>query len=108
MSALPYETPAPYDPHRLRADEGPQTLAELKAALAAVAPSDLVIFNARLNGARLDDDEVRALITEYRHLLALRTRPEVATAISDSLAGRTTTVPATEVFARYGLGESAA
>ncbi|MFF4290988.1 hypothetical protein ACFY0R_37695 [Streptomyces sp. NPDC001633] len=83
MSALPAEPP-PHSPYRLEAAEGPQTLADLRAALAADAPADLTAFDARLAAARLD--EIPNVIAEYRHVWALR-RPEVAAAIAASLAG---------------------
>lgn len=85
MSALPHETPGAYDPHRLPAGEGPQTLGELRAALARISPEDLTTFDARMAAARLD--EVPDVISEYRHVWALRSRPEVAAAIAASLAG---------------------
>jgi hypothetical protein len=101
MSALPHEMPA-YDPHRLRVGEGPQTLAQLRAALADIAPADLTRFDAKLAAARLD--EVPAVISEYRHVLALRSRPEVAAAIAASLAGEAGHMISAETL----FGESAA
>lgn len=105
MSALPYD-PLPSSPYRLGADQGPQTVRELRAALAAVSPADLVRFNEALDTARLDT--IADVITEYRHVWALRTRPEAARAVADSLNGSTDLTPAAEVFARYGLSEPAA
>jgi hypothetical protein len=90
MSALPsHEAPA-YSPLRLEAEQGPQTIAELRAQLTAVSPADREQFEADLNAARLD--QVPAVITEYRHVWALRTRPEVQEAITASLAGTDTLV----------------
>ncbi|MEU6332764.1 hypothetical protein ABZ851_36790 [Streptomyces sp. NPDC047049] len=107
MSALPsHEAPQAADPHRITREQGPQTVRELRAALAAVSPADLVAFNEALDAARLDD--VAQVVTEYRHVWALRTRPEVSAAIAAALAGTEPVVPAAEVFARHGLGESAA
>lgn len=106
MSALPSHEAQPANPHRLTRDQGPQTVRELRAALAAVAPADLVAFNEALDAARLD--AVAEVVTEWRHVWALRTRPEVSAAIAAELAGTGPVVPAAEVFARYGLGESAA
>ncbi|MBV9022411.1 MAG: hypothetical protein JO362_01070 [Streptomycetaceae bacterium] len=106
MSALPSHEAQPANPYRLRRDQGPQTVRELRAALGAVAPADLVAFNEALDAARLDD--VAQVVTEYRHVWALRTRLEVSEAISAALADTEPVVPAAEVFARYGLGESAA
>ncbi|MCB5165754.1 hypothetical protein LG634_13020 [Streptomyces bambusae] len=99
MSAQPPGTPPrPYaDPYRIQDDEGPQTIAELRAALARVSPLDLAVFNARLDSARLG--AVPAVLTEYRHVLALRTSPEVATAIGDALDGHEKTMGMDDFFA---------
>jgi hypothetical protein len=101
MSALPHEPP--YQSARLAPTDGPQTLAELRAALASTAPADLVTFDARLAGAQLA--EVPAVIGEYRAVLALRTRPEVAAAVAASMAGTAQLRPAHEVL---GSAEGAA
>ncbi|WP_328643904.1 hypothetical protein [Streptomyces canus] len=101
MSALPHEpAPAAYaNPYRLEAHEGPQTLAELRAALAVIDPTALVAFNARLESAKFGADQA-AVITEYRHLIVLRTRPEVTAAIEDALSGTEPTRPVSELWAR--------
>jgi len=106
MSALPSHEPPPVNPYRLDPDQGPQTVRELRAALAAVAPADLVAFNEALDAAQLDD--VQRVIVEYRHVWALRTRPEVAAAIAASLAGDVELQPAAAVFAPYGMKDPAA
>ncbi|NWF30885.1 hypothetical protein HW130_32355 [Streptomyces sp. PKU-EA00015] len=100
MSALPHETPARAyaNPHRLETDEGPQTLAELRAALALISPAELVAFNAKLDAARFGAAQA-AVITEARHLVALRTRTEVQAAIAASLAGETQTAPVSDLYA---------
>jgi hypothetical protein len=99
MSALPAEPP-PHNPYRLAADEGPQTLAELRAALAQVAPADLAAFDARLAATRLD--QVPEVISEYRHVWAIRTRPEITAAIEASTRGEQGTLrPAHEAFAAW-------
>jgi hypothetical protein len=91
MSALPHEPPTGgYNPYRLGADEGPQTIAELRAQLTAVSPADREQFDVDLAAARLD--QVPGVITEYRHVWALRTRPEVGAAIEAELAGTVTAV----------------
>ncbi|MDL5205360.1 hypothetical protein [Streptomyces sp. ALI-76-A] len=99
MSALPHETPARSyaDAYRLEAGEGPQTLAELRAALAAIDPVELVAFNARLEAARFGAAQ-NEVIAEARHLVALRTRPEVAAAIEASLAGASQSRPVNELW----------
>jgi hypothetical protein len=92
MSAVPHEPPTRggYNPFRLEADEGPQTIAELRSQLSVVSPADRETFDVDLAAARLD--QVPAVITEYRHVWALRTRPEVAAAIEAELAGTVTAV----------------
>ncbi|MFJ6940777.1 hypothetical protein ACIQUQ_25490 [Streptomyces sp. NPDC101118] len=101
MSALPHETPTRTlgDPYRLAAGEGPQSIAELRAALAVVSPADLTAFDARLGAARLD--EVPLVLTEYRHVWALRARPEVAEAIGASLEGSEKASGLDEFFAQF-------
>jgi hypothetical protein len=98
MSALPHETPpqAYASPYRLQAAEGPQSIAELKAALAVLSPPDLAAFSARLDAAQLA--EVPAIITEYRHVWALRTRPEVQTAIQAAVDGAEPTMSLDQAF----------
>ncbi|WP_198359179.1 hypothetical protein [Streptomyces fildesensis] len=105
MSAQPAHEPTPRSPYRLSAAEGPQTLPELRAALAAVSPADLVAFNTALDAVRLD--EVSKLLTEYRHVWALRTRSEVTAAIGASLAGTATLQSGRDLFAAYGLTDEA-
>ncbi|MCT9004643.1 hypothetical protein [Streptomyces rhizosphaerihabitans] len=101
MSALPHE-PSPRaayaDPHRLEAHEGPQTLAELRAALAVISPTTLAAFNAELDAARFGaaQDEV---ISRYRRTVAFATRPEVAAAVRSSLDGTADARPVDELFA---------
>ncbi|MFC5724858.1 hypothetical protein ACFP1Z_32390 [Streptomyces gamaensis] len=97
MSAQPAEQP--YNPYRLEAGQGPQTLAELRAALAEASPADLTRFDAKLAGARLD--QVPDVIAEYRHVWALRTRPEARAALAAALAG-------TAELVTYPVGEGTA
>ncbi|MFC9233627.1 hypothetical protein ACFTZI_32510 [Streptomyces decoyicus] len=106
MSALPSHEAQPANPHRLSAGQGPQTVRELRAALAAVGPDDLVAFNEQLDAARLD--AVTDVISEWRHVWALRTRPEVKEATAAALADTTPLIPAADVFARYGLADEPA
>lgn len=98
MSALPHETPprAYASPYRLEATEGPQSIAELKAAFAVLSPADLAAFSARLDAAQLA--EVPAIITEYRHVWALRSRPEVQAAIQAAVEGTEPTMTLTQAF----------
>ncbi|MEV7414562.1 hypothetical protein [Streptomyces sp. NPDC089919] len=101
MSALPHESPTrPWaDPYRLGAEEGPQTIAELRAALARISPPDLAAFDARLGAARLD--QVPLVLTEYRHVWALRSRPEVAEAVAANLEGSEKAGGLDEFFAAF-------
>ena len=105
MSALPHETPTPAyaSPYRIEAHEGPQTLAELRAALAVIDPAELVAFNAKLDAATFGREHA-AVITEARHLIALRTRPEVQDAIRASLAGETDLMNVDDLFAELDKG----
>lgn len=109
MSALPHEhSPAEYaDAHRLEAHEGPQTLAELRAALAVISPTTLAAFNAELDAARFGtaQDEV---ISRYRRTVAFATRPEVAAAVAASLDGTADTRPVEELWRHLdGRGSAA-
>lgn len=107
MSALPVpETPAGYNPYRLEAAEGPQTLAELRAALAVVDPALVVAFNARHDAAGRDERE--AIVTEYRHLWALKTRPDVHAAITASVEHTAELRSAAAIFGELGMGDPAA
>lgn len=117
MSPLPRHTPsasaagpgagAVYaSPYRLEDHEGPQTLAELRAALADIDPSELTAFDARLEAARFGDGH-RAVITQARQLVAIRTRPEVREAIRASLAGETELMTVEDLFAELDKGGAA-
>ncbi|MFF7178252.1 hypothetical protein [Streptomyces sp. NPDC008121] len=105
MSALPHQTPSPAyaSPYRIEAHEGPQTLAELRAALALIDSAELTAFNARLDAARFGREQT-AVITEARHLVALRTRPEVPTAVRASLAGETDLMHVDDLWAELDKG----
>jgi len=105
MSALPHEPDPAADvsPYRLTAGEGPQTLAELRAELAGIDPVELVAFDARLDAARFGREQA-AVITEARHLVVIRTRPEVRHAIRDSLSGETELMTFEDLFAELDKG----
>ncbi|WP_409239967.1 hypothetical protein [Streptomyces sp. PA5.6] len=109
MSALPHEpSPQAYaDAHRLEAHEGPQTLAELRAALAVVDPIALAAFNARFEAARFGREQADVLAAA-RRTVALATRPEVAAAVAASLAGTSQTRPADELWAYLDERDGAA
>ncbi|WP_175439171.1 hypothetical protein [Streptomyces vilmorinianum] len=105
MSALPHENPAPAyaSPYRIEPHEGPQTLAELRAALAVIDSAELTAFNAKLDAATFGVEQT-AVITEARHLVALRTRPEVQDAIRASLAGESELMTADDLWAELDKG----
>ncbi|MER6162709.1 hypothetical protein ABT147_45775 [Streptomyces sp. NPDC001868] len=100
MSALPHEPgPRPYaDPHRLEAHEGPQTPAELRAALAVISPTALVAFNAEFDAARFGAPQAE-VVAKYRRTVAFATRPEVTAAIATSLDGTADARPVAELWA---------
>ncbi|MFD5320520.1 hypothetical protein [Streptomyces sp. NPDC127098] len=60
-------------PYRIEDDEGPQTVAELKAALAPW-PQELLTFTARLEAARFD--EIPGVIAAYRIAWLTRVHPD--------------------------------
>ncbi|MGW2793620.1 hypothetical protein ACWC9H_27325 [Streptomyces sp. NPDC001251] len=101
MSALPHEqTPRAYaDPHRVEAHEGPQTPAEMRAALAVADPTgtELARFSARFEAARFGVEQA-AVLSDARRTLALRTRPEVHAATAAALAGEES-APAADLWA---------
>ncbi|MFI8823894.1 hypothetical protein [Streptomyces sp. NPDC053431] len=104
MSALPHDPgPAYAGPYRIEPEEGPQTLAELRAALAVIDTAELTAFNARLEAARFGREQ-EAVITEARHLVALRTRPEVRDAIRASLAGEAELMTVEDLYAELDKG----
>ncbi|MEU7230007.1 hypothetical protein [Streptomyces chrestomyceticus] len=106
MSALAHESPPPYDPYHLRPDEGPQTVPQLRAALAALDPAALSEFNAAYEGARLGCAD--AIVSEYRHVWALRARAEVTAAVAASLAGHPgELIDAADIMARYPADDAA-
>ncbi|MER7520642.1 hypothetical protein [Streptomyces sp. NPDC126499] len=106
MSALPHEPgPAYANPYRIEAHEGPQTLAELRAALAVVDPAELVAFDARLQTARFGGEH-HAVIAQARQLVALRTRPEVQDAIRAGLDGEAETMTVDDLFAELDKGSA--
>ena len=101
MSALPHEpTPQPYaDPYRLEAHEGPQTPAELRAALAVISPAALVAFNAEFDAAKFGSPTQADVVAKYRRTVEFGRRPEVAAAIAASLDGTDEAMPIAEMWA---------
>lgn len=108
MSALSPETSAPAyaTAYRIEVHEGPQTLAELRAALAVIDSAELTAFNAKLDAARFGAEHT-TVISEARHLVALRTRPEVRAALSASLAGDVELTSAEDLWAEVDKGTAA-
>ncbi|MEV8476195.1 hypothetical protein [Streptomyces sp. NPDC051173] len=106
MSAQPAEAPYPTrSPYRMELDEGPQSVAELRAALATVSTADLTAFDARLGAIRTTDpaglDEARALFAEYRAVWLSQVHPVIRAAVADSADGTATTHSSDDVWADY-------
>ncbi|MEU7029089.1 hypothetical protein AB0A60_20680 [Streptomyces sp. NPDC046275] len=110
MSPLPHDiagsAPGYTSPYRLEDHEGPQTLAELRAALADIDPAELTAFDARLGAARFGTGH-RSVIAQARQLVAIRTRPEVREAIRASLAGETELMTLEDLYAELDKGGAA-
>ncbi|WP_461033881.1 hypothetical protein [Streptomyces mayteni] len=86
-------------PYWIAEDEGPQSIAELKAALADW-PQELQAFVARLETARFE--ELRDLVAEYRMVWLARAHPAIQDAIEASQDGPSAdAVPAESVWAAY-------
>ncbi|MEV4438098.1 hypothetical protein AB0K09_03620 [Streptomyces sp. NPDC049577] len=107
MSAQPTEAYPTRSPYRIEDDEGPQDVAGLRAALAAVSTADLTAFDARLGAIRTTDpaglDEARALFAEYRAVWLSLVHPVIRAAVADSAAGTSTTHSSEEVWADYDM-----
>ncbi|MFR9725287.1 hypothetical protein ACL02R_18250 [Streptomyces sp. MS19] len=85
-------------PHRLDEDEGPQSIAELKAALAPW-PGDVDAFSARLETVAFP--AIGELIAEYRTLWLARVHPALRQAARESEDATTPVSPWDEVMADY-------
>jgi hypothetical protein len=92
-SGRPYPTRSPY---RIEDDEGPQTIAALRAALAPW-PDELRAFTARLEAVPFD--QIRDLISEYRAVWLARTHPVIQEAVRASEDGTAVTYSSAEVWA---------
>lgn len=101
MCAQPVE-PAGWptrSPYRIEPDEGPQSIAELKSALAAW-PQDLMAFTARLEAAPFE--RIRDLVAEYRMVWLARAHPTLRDAEHTEAEGPDPDgVPAESVWADY-------
>ncbi|MCU4750281.1 hypothetical protein [Streptomyces sp. G-5] len=90
----------PYEPSRspywIEDTEGPQTISELKAALAPW-PQELLAFTARLEAAQFG--EIRELIKRYRMIWLSLTHPTIRAAEANSETGNVTSWD--EVMADY-------
>ncbi|MEU9954514.1 hypothetical protein [Streptomyces sp. NPDC050982] len=115
MSALPHE-PSPQadsDPYQLESDpyqleyaEGPQTLAELRAALEVINPDVLTAFNARLDSARFGAEQAE-VIAKARRTVAFQKRAEVEAAAAlaaDEAAGEP---PVEDLWSHLDVRDSA-
>ncbi|MFI9206421.1 hypothetical protein [Streptomyces sp. NPDC053048] len=99
MSAQPAEAPYPTrSPYRIEADEGPQNLAELKAALAPW-PEHLMAFTARFEAAEFG--KLKDLIAEYRMVWLSLVHPVLRAASADVQGASAGAVPWDEVMADY-------
>lgn len=106
MSAQSAEAPFPTrSPYVIEDDEGPQSVAELRAALAAASTADLTAFDARLGAIRTTDpaglDAARALFAEYRAVWLSQVHPVIRAAVADSADGTATTHSSEDVWAEY-------
>ncbi|WP_151480548.1 hypothetical protein [Streptomyces albicerus] len=108
MSALPHE-PSPQassDPHLLEHAEGPQTLAELRAALAVISPEALTAFNARLDSATFGED-LTEVIAKARRTVAFSNRAEVAADEAASMDETAGAQPVEDLWAHLDVRDSA-
>ncbi|MCM2394314.1 hypothetical protein [Streptomyces albipurpureus] len=93
------EEPGPTrSPHQLGEDEGPQSIGELKAAL-ALWPQHLMAFTAELEAAPFA--EVLSVVTAHRVRWMMLTHPEIQAAIAESEGGTSDTIPSETVWADY-------
>jgi hypothetical protein len=101
------EVPAPTrSPHQLGEDEGPQSIGELKAALAPW-PDLLAQFATELEAAPFHRDgeeplrSVRDVISAYRVEWMAKVHPDIVRAVADDEAGIDDGVPLDVVMAEY-------
>ncbi|MFE2046004.1 hypothetical protein ACFXAZ_34820 [Streptomyces sp. NPDC059477] len=93
-------------PYELAPDEGPQSLGELKTALAPW-PDVLAAFVAELDAAPFHQDgaeplrAVRDVISAYRVEWMAKVHPDIAQAVADDEAGIDNAVPLDVVMADY-------
>ncbi|MEU5403592.1 hypothetical protein ABZ348_30375 [Streptomyces sp. NPDC005963] len=93
-------------PYELASDEGPQSIGELKAALAPW-PDLLARFAAELDGApfhREDEEPLRAVrdvISAYRVEWMAKVHPDIVQAVADDEAGIDDGVPLDVVMGEY-------
>ncbi|MFG2028559.1 hypothetical protein [Streptomyces sp. NPDC048825] len=107
MSALPHE-PSPQadsDPQRLEHAEGPQTLGELRAALAVISPEVLTAFNARLDAATFGEEHAE-VIAKARRTVAFSNRAEVTASVADPIDETAAAQPAEDLWAHLDVRDS--
>ncbi|WP_329564427.1 hypothetical protein OG711_38610 (plasmid) [Streptomyces uncialis] len=93
------DEPAPTrSPHQLGEDEGPQSIAALKAALAPW-PQHLTAFTAELEAAPFA--AVLNVVTEYRVVWMALVHPEIQAASAESEGGTADPIPSEAVWADY-------
>ncbi|MFE9644688.1 hypothetical protein ACFYO0_11325 [Streptomyces sp. NPDC006365] len=107
MSVLPHE-PSPQadsDPQRLEQAEGPQTLGELRAALAVIGPEVLTAFNARLDAATFGEEHAE-VIAKARRTVAFSNRAEVTAPVADPIDETSAAQPAKDLWAHLDVRDS--
>ncbi|MFI6530729.1 hypothetical protein [Streptomyces uncialis] len=98
--------PPTRSPYQLDADEGPQTIGGLKAALAPW-PDLLTAFTTELEAAPFHQDgaeplrAVRDVISAYRVEWMAKVHPDIVQAVADDQAGIDDGVPLDVVMAEY-------
>ncbi|MGW3417240.1 hypothetical protein [Streptomyces phaeochromogenes] len=114
MSALPHE-PSPQadsdpyqfeDPYQSEFAEGPQTLAELRAALEVMNPEVLTAFNARLDSARFGAEQAE-VIAKARRAVAFSKRAEVEAAAAAAAEEAAGDPPAEDLWSHLDVRDSA-
>lgn len=108
MSAPPHE-PVPQaelDPQRLEHAEGPQTLGELRAALAVISPEVLTAFNARLDAATFGEEHAEVIAKAHR-TVAFSNRAEVTAHVADPIDETAAAQPTEDLWAHLDVRDSA-
>ncbi|MEV0220958.1 hypothetical protein [Streptomyces sp. NPDC050704] len=108
MSAQPHE-PTPQtdsDSDWPEHADGPQTLAELRAALAVISPDALTAFNARLDTATFGEDQAE-IIAKARRTVAFANRAEAESSVASSPDETAGAQSAEDLWAHLDVRDSA-